>query len=188
MKKELGYLNLATIIEGKTIRPEGKAFINIALRELSANEREAIILNFDLRSTKPTYKEIGQRLGVTGEAVKQLIKRGLRKLRRKQRGESLKSCLLQLEEINTPETNPLLIPLEELDFSVRCIICFRIAGIKYVWQLIQKKDYELLRIRNLGRKSLAEITNLLSKFGLRLGIELPPEFLDQLKQKKFSMS
>src|SRR5207244_12929519 len=49
-------------------------------------------------------------------------------------------------------------PIEELDLSVRAVNCLKANEIQTVGQLLQKRDEELLALRNFGRKSLGEST------------------------------
>ena len=60
-------------------------------------------------------------------------------------------------------------PIEELRLSVRSYNCLSKAGIRNIGELIERKECELLTIRNFGRKSLAEIKKLLFESGLTLG-------------------
>jgi DNA-directed RNA polymerase, alpha subunit/40 kD subunit len=48
-------------------------------------------------------------------------------------------------------------PIEELDLSVRAFNCLKANEIQTVGQLLQKREEELLSLRNFGRKSLDEI-------------------------------
>lgn len=68
----------------------------------------------------------------------------------------------------TVENSLLSLPIKELELSVRSENCLLRAGIKTVGDLVQRTPEELLKIRNLGRKSLSEIQDKLSKLGLTL--------------------
>lgn len=73
------------------------------------------------------------------------------------------------EEIKVlPKTN---IELEDLDLSVRSWNCLRRCGVRKVEELLQICEEDLMRIRNMGKKSLKEIKDKLAKIGL----ELPEE-------------
>jgi DNA-directed RNA polymerase subunit alpha len=56
-------------------------------------------------------------------------------------------------------------PIEELDLSVRAFNCLKANEIQTVGQLLQKKEEELLALRNFGRKSLDEIKEKLVEKG-----------------------
>ena len=58
--------------------------------------------------------------------------------------------------------------IEELDLSVRSLNCLKRANINTVGDLIQKNEEEMMRIRNLGRKSLKEVIQKLRERGLDL--------------------
>lgn len=58
--------------------------------------------------------------------------------------------------------------IEELDLSVRSFNCLKRAGIHTVGELIRHDEDEMLRVRNLGRKSLEEVLKKLAELGLAL--------------------
>ncbi|NLZ27474.1 MAG: DNA-directed RNA polymerase subunit alpha [Firmicutes bacterium] len=58
--------------------------------------------------------------------------------------------------------------IEELDLSVRSFNCLKRAGINIVGELIEKTEDDLMKVRNLGKKSLEEITNKLAEYDLAL--------------------
>ena len=58
--------------------------------------------------------------------------------------------------------------IEELDLSVRSFNCLKRANIHTVEDLISKTDEDMMKVRNLGRKSLEEVQNKLSMMGLSL--------------------
>ena len=62
--------------------------------------------------------------------------------------------------------------VEELELSVRSANCLQNANIKYIYELVQKTEAEMLRTKNFGRKSLNEIKEILSDMGLHLGMKL----------------
>lgn len=63
-------------------------------------------------------------------------------------------------------------PVEELDLSVRAQNCLQAAGIRFVGELVQKSEPEMLKTRNFGRKSLKEIKDVLTDLGLSLGMRI----------------
>ena len=62
--------------------------------------------------------------------------------------------------------------VEELELSVRSANCLQNANIKYIYDLVQKTEAEMLKTKNFGRKSLNEIKDILSEMGLSLGMKL----------------
>ena len=89
------------------------------------------------------------------------------------------------EEADEPEFNEnLLKPIEDLELSVRSFNCLQTAGIKFVGDLVQKTEPELLKTKNFGRKSLKEIEDILGKMDFELGTKLenwPPKELEKKK-------
>ncbi len=61
--------------------------------------------------------------------------------------------------------------IEELDLSVRSFNCLKRANINTVADLISKTEDEMMKVRNLGRKSLEEVINKLAMMGLALAKE-----------------
>src|SRR5262249_30271458 len=60
----------------------------------------------------------------------------------------------------------------QLELSVRSANCLQNANIKYIGELVQKTEREMLKTKNFGRKSLKEIKELLAEMGLQLGMKL----------------
>lgn len=80
------------------------------------------------------------------------------------------------EEAKETEEDKLLkeklkIPISELELSVRSSNCLREAKIKTIGDLVHKSEMEMLKYRNFGKKSLAEITKVLVGMGLSLGVK-----------------
>mgnify|MGYP006292190499 CR=1 FL=1 len=74
----------------------------------------------------------------------------------------------------------LKMPVDELELSVRSSNCLRAAKIKTLGDLVQKTESEMLQYRNFGRKSLAEINEVLAKLGLSFGMDVS-KYLDEKK-------
>ncbi|HHV78032.1 MAG TPA: DNA-directed RNA polymerase subunit alpha [Firmicutes bacterium] len=70
------------------------------------------------------------------------------------------------EEDNTSRL--LEMPIDELDLSVRSYNCLKRAGINTVGELVEKTDEEMIKVRNLGKKSLEEVKQKLAALGLSL--------------------
>ena len=64
-------------------------------------------------------------------------------------------------------TKTLETPIEEIEFSVRAYNCLKRAGIHTVQDLINKKEVEVTKIRNLGKKSLKEVLDKVDEMGLK---------------------
>lgn len=61
--------------------------------------------------------------------------------------------------------------IEELDLSVRSFNCLKRAGINTVEELIKKTEEDMMKVRNLGKKSLEEVKSKLAEYGLSLRSE-----------------
>jgi DNA-directed RNA polymerase subunit alpha len=72
-------------------------------------------------------------------------------------------------ERKTEETNRNLEkPIEDLDLSVRSYNCLKRAGINTLGELIEKSEEDMMRVRNLGKKSLKEVKQKLEEMNLSL--------------------
>jgi DNA-directed RNA polymerase subunit alpha len=63
-------------------------------------------------------------------------------------------------------------PVEELELSVRAYNCLKNAEIKYIGELVQRSESEMLKTKNFGKKSLNEIKDVLVSMGLSLGMKV----------------
>lgn len=77
--------------------------------------------------------------------------------------------------------------IDEIELSVRSANCLENADIKYIGELVQKTEAEMLRTKNFGRKSLNEIKEILQEMGLSLGMKLDEPFpargeLEQMRE------
>ena len=83
--------------------------------------------------------------------------------------------------------NPVLLKkVDELELSVRSQNCLKNDNIVYIGDLVSKTEAEMLKTPNFGRKSLNEIKEILSSFGLKFGMDIdgwPPENLEILAKK-----
>jgi DNA-directed RNA polymerase subunit alpha len=77
--------------------------------------------------------------------------------------------------------------VNELELSVRAANCLRNANIRYIGELVQKTEQEMLRTKNFGRKSLNEIKEILTEMGLSLGMKvegfMPPDQMPERKEE-----
>ena len=71
-------------------------------------------------------------------------------------------------------------PISELELSVRSANCLEAANIKTIGDLVQKTEAQMLKYKNFGKKSLSEITGILTSMGLSLGMNVE----ERLKGKK----
>jgi DNA-directed RNA polymerase subunit alpha len=79
----------------------------------------------------------------------------------------------------TPLNPNLFKSVDELELSVRSANCLQNANIKYIGELVQRTEADMLKTKNFGRKSLNEIKEILQSMGLSLGMTL-----DQFPSRK----
>jgi len=94
--------------------------------------------------------------------------------------ESAEPDVIDDEEAEKEKYPPFLDKdVDDLELSVRSANCLKNAKIRYIGQLVQKTDAEMLKTKNFGRKSLNEIRALLSEHDLILGMNIegwvPPD-------------
>lgn len=134
-----------------------------------------------------TLKETGEYVGVTGERIRQIELKALRKLRHKSRLNNLVYVQVKASDYNAllnevrklradvsrlmieMDTDPDFIikknkqvSIDELNLSIRPYNCLKRAGINTIGDIL---THDLLRVRNLGRKSLHEIVNVVESYG-----------------------
>ncbi|HWB73112.1 MAG TPA: DNA-directed RNA polymerase subunit alpha [Egibacteraceae bacterium] len=69
---------------------------------------------------------------------------------------------------SAPSSPNLLLPIEDMDLSVRSYNCLKREGVSTVGELVQKSEQDLLDIRNFGQKSIEEVKQKLAEMGLSL--------------------
>ena len=82
--------------------------------------------------------------------------------------EQGKDTDMMVEKEDTSSDKTLEMPIEELDLSVRSYNCLKRAGINTVGELCSRTEEEMMKVRNLGRKSLEEVVEKLGALGLSL--------------------
>lgn len=90
------------------------------------------------------------------------------------------------EEVSREEKElreKLNMPITELELSVRSSNCLKEAKIKTIGDLVQKAEIEMLKYRNFGKKSLAEINKILADMGLHLGMKVDKKLLKKEEKK-----
>ena len=166
-----------TALEEK-LSPWTRALLDV----LTDREREAIVL----RETGMTFAEAADALGVTAERGWQLVDQAADKMT----AAAARAVLLH-RHVPAVEPHPrpadcaakkctvpiamlgaLDLPVSILDLDVKGEKCLESAGIEYVGQLVGLYEFDLLRIKYLGRKTLKVITGCLSAIGLHLGMDV----------------
>ncbi len=75
---------------------------------------------------------------------------------------------LMIEKTEDPKVKALETTIEDLDFSVRAYNCLKRAGIHNLQDLVNKSESDMMKIRNLGKKSLKEVLDKVRDLGLVL--------------------
>ncbi len=82
--------------------------------------------------------------------------------------DDVKNVEIMVKKEDEKKEKILELSIEELDLSVRSSNCLKRAGINTVEDLLKKTEDEMMRVRNLGRKSLEEVIQKLASLGLKL--------------------
>ena len=75
---------------------------------------------------------------------------------------------MMVEKTEDPKAKALETPIEDLDFSVRAYNCLKRDGIHTLQDLVNKSESDMMKIRNLGKKSLKEVLDKIRELGLVL--------------------
>ena len=158
-------------------------FVNrVLLETLTDRERKIAALRprdvfgFDLKQM--TLRQAGEQEGVSRERVRQMVAKINRKIKRKifiveqqlKEPQVIIKYIEKTEGEKTPNLPIVYKPIEALgEMTVRVTNALHCEEIKTVQQLIEKKEGELLRLPNFGRKSLNELKELLADHNLKLG-------------------
>ncbi len=85
--------------------------------------------------------------------------------------EDIGNTSIVIEKPEAQQDKVLQMTIEELDLSVRSFNCLKRAGINTVEDLVAKTQEDMMKVRNLGSKSLEEVINKLDAMGLALSSE-----------------
>jgi DNA-directed RNA polymerase subunit alpha len=85
--------------------------------------------------------------------------------------DQAKEAEIMVEKEEDKKEKVLEMTIEELDLSVRSYNCLKRAGINSVQELTTKSEEDMMKVRNLGRKSLEEVQEKLTELGLSLRTE-----------------
>lgn len=133
-------------------------------------ERETYILYSFFRDRMP-MRVIGQRYNIEGERCRQIKDKAIRRIRHPSRYRYLKYGLAEVERQlqEPPQEIPILQQsIEKLDFSVKAFNCLKRANIRSVEELTALTRLDLMKIRNMGVKTIAEVEAKLKEKGLSL--------------------
>ena len=82
--------------------------------------------------------------------------------------EGVNEMRIMGDETSSNSSKPLTMLIEELELSVRSFNCLKRASINTVEELTQRTEEDMMKVRNLGMKSLVEVKNKLAELGLSL--------------------
>ena len=82
--------------------------------------------------------------------------------------DEAKKAEIMVERKETIRDRVLEMTIEDLDLSVRSFNCLKRAGINTVEDLTNRTESEMIKVKNLGKKSLEEVINKLQGLGLEL--------------------
>lgn len=85
--------------------------------------------------------------------------------------EAAKNTQVMIEKEESKKEKVLEMSIEELELSVRSFNCLKRAGIATVEDLTNKSEAEMMKVRNLGKKSFDEVTAKLRSLGLNFADE-----------------
>lgn len=144
--------------------------LNVAVHTNKMDDnKEQLILDIETNGTIDPATAINSAATIFAEQLGTLV--------------DIKSAVAPAEEASfRPLIDPKLVcPVEDLDLTVRSANCLKAEGIKFIGDLVQRTEVELLKTPNLGKKSLTEIKDVLAERGLTLGMRLdnwPPADLE----------
>lgn len=154
---------------------------------LTDREREILILRFGIQDKPLTYAQIGTKFNLSRERIRQIEAKALRKLRYPKYSNRFRfttkkeiadiemkiETIIQAIKVLTKdmpiEKKRMLIPdipIENLELSAGAMKVLKNYGIRYSTTLAQKSELELLKLRNMGRKRLTEISKALNKLSI----------------------
>ena len=81
--------------------------------------------------------------------------------------EAAKNTQVMVEKEESKKEKVLEMPIEELELSVRSYNCLKRAGISTVEDLANKSQEDMMKVRNLGKKSLKEVLDKVAEMGLK---------------------
>ncbi len=85
--------------------------------------------------------------------------------------EAARNTKVMVEKAESKRERILEMPIEDLELSVRSYNCLKRAGISTVQDLANKTEADMMKVRNLGKKSLDEVVNKLYSLGLNFASE-----------------
>ena len=137
--------------------------VDYILSVLTLREAEILRKYFGIGCEKLSLDQIAIETGLTRERTRQIREKALRRCK-KRKGFLFNYVSLPVIQ-PVPET---ITPIESIDFSIRALNVLKAADIKTIEELARFKREDFLKFRNIGKKSMDEIEEVLKKHNLKL--------------------
>ena len=139
-------------------------FEEILRTDLTDREEKVLALKYGLEDGKElSFVDVGKTFDVSGERIRQIVSKAFKKLRHPSRTKKIFEGEMVMRVVNVNELIELDTPIGDCDFSIRTYNCLRRGGVKTVGELYKMSSMDLMKIKNLGKKSLKEIQNFLAE-------------------------
>lgn len=167
-------MNLLAAIDGELtvvqLPADFDASLAYVLNLLTEREQRVLLMRY---ADGMTLEATAKHFGVTRERIRQVEGKALRELRRHDMQRFLllgvRACIRLGHADAPPTAADTSMTLAELDLTVRTHNCMLRAGVETVADILKMNANQLLRVRNLGKKSAEEIITKLETFGFDCG-------------------
>ena len=156
----------------ENIPPDLDASIKYVLEETLTEQETYVLLAF-FKERVP-MRDVGIPLGIKGERCRQIEEKAIRKIRHPSRKKYLQYGLAEVERRKNepPVVIPVIEqPIEELNLSPRVFTRLKSLNVHSIEKLTQLSSAQLMKVPNLGVKSIDEIERQLAFLGLSLAPE-----------------
>ena len=153
-----GYLLDSLALQYEISRTRVQQIIHKALRKIKHPSRCAYLkYGIEFKQKQDNVERLKMELDIEINRLNDLIYH---------KRDIIRKLKIEIDEEIETESNILCRNFHELDFSCRTYNCLKRAGIKTIGDLISKSEKDMMKVRNLGRKSLKEIKEKLEALGL----------------------
>ncbi|MFI4847253.1 MAG: DNA-directed RNA polymerase subunit alpha [Candidatus Makana argininalis] len=183
VEKGIGYIPAYSRINKKENKPIGRILIDACYNPIERisynvektrlegiNDLDKLIIEIETNGTIKPEKAVKKAATILYNQLKYFI--NLNDMNNKKLKEK------------KPKFDPIFLKLvDDLELTVRSANCLKAESIRYIGELVQRTEMELLKTPNLGKKSLTEIKNVLLSRGLSLGMILDNWSINLIKKK-----
>jgi len=146
----------------------------IVLPTLTEKEMSILKMYYGLDEPALTIDEIAKKLDLASERTRQIKEKALRRLHHTSRMNLIfepipsESMMFMLESLKTPTDveESKKHHIVDLDFSVRALLILKQKGIIFLEDIMKYSRKDLLRFRNMGKKSMTEVEEMMKKYNL----------------------